>query len=122
MIVTDPSAFALPPLMQTQAMHIIRESLTNIRRHAQAQYVVIRVERVNDHARFVIEDDGCGFDPQAVISDAHLGLTIMRARAERSGGTLKVESVKGVGTKVMAMFPLSGEYSPEDSKTFGRVE
>ncbi len=106
LIAADPSAFALPPLMQTQAMHIIRESLINIRRHARAQHLVVRVERVNDQARFAIEDDGCGFDPQAIVSDAHLGLAIMRARAERSGGTLKVESAKGVGTKVMAMFPL----------------
>lgn len=112
LIAADSSAFALPPLMQTQAMHIIRESLTNVRRHAQAQHVVVRVERINDHAQFTIEDDGCGFDPQAVVGDAHLGLAIMRARAERSGGTLKVESAKGVGTKVMAMFPLgSGQIS-----------
>lgn len=106
LIAADPSAFALPPLMQTQAMHIVRESLTNIRRHARAQHVVVRVEHINDHARFTIEDDGCGFDPQAIVSDAHLGLTIMRARAERSGGTLKVESAKNHGTKVVVMFPL----------------
>ncbi len=117
LIVPDPSAFALPPLMQTQAMHILRESLTNIRRHAEAQHVAVRVERVNDHAQFTIEDDGCGFDPQAIVSDAHLGLTIMRARAERSGGTLKVESAKGVGTKVMAMFPLGSGQTSEVSKT-----
>ena len=98
-------------------MHIIRESLTNIRRHAQAQHVVVRVERVNDQARFTIEDDGCGFDPQAIVSDAHLGLTIMRARAERSGGTLKVESAKGVGTKVMAMFPLGSGQTSEVAQT-----
>ncbi len=122
LIAADSFAFAFPPLMQTQAMHIIRESLTNVRRHAQAQHVVVRVERINDHAQFTIEDDGCGFDPQAIVGDAHLGLAIMRARAERSGGTLTVKSAKGVGTKVVAMFPLSGEYSPEDSKTFGRVE
>lgn len=122
LIVADPYAFALPPLMQTQAMHIIRESLTNARRHAHARRVVVRVERVNDHARFAIEDDGWGFDPQAIVSDAHLGLTIMRARAERSGGTLKVESARGGGTKVMAMFPLGGEHSLEGSTTFGRVE
>jgi len=115
LIAADSSAFALPPLMQTQAMHIVRESLTNIRRHAQAQYVVVRVERVNDHARFTIEDDGNGFDPQAIVGDAHLGLIIMRARAERSGGTLKVESAKGVGTKVMAMFPLGSGQTSEVS-------
>lgn len=122
LIIADSSAFALPPLMQTQAMHIIRESLTNVRRHARAQHVVVRVERVNDQARFAIEDDGCGFDPQAIVSDAHLGLTIMRTRAERSGGMLKVESAKGCGTKVIVMFPLRGEHSLEGSTTFGRVE
>jgi two-component system nitrate/nitrite sensor histidine kinase NarX len=97
----------LPPLAQAQVVHIVREALTNARRHASADHVWVRADRVNGEARFVVEDDGWGFDPTSPRSDAHLGLEIMRARAERSGGRLAVESACGVGTKVSASYPLA---------------
>lgn len=104
--ITDESALALPRLTQTQALHIVREALTNVRRHAQANRVQVLIERTNGEAYFVIEDDGCGFDPNSVESGNHLGLVIMQTRAERSGGHLTVNSTPGNGTQVMARFPL----------------
>ena len=109
LIVADPSALALPRVTQTQALHIVREALANVQRHAQAHQVEVRVERENGDARFTVEDDGCGFDPQAIPTEHHLGLVIMRTRAERSGGRLAVESALGAGTKVVATFPLVGQ-------------
>jgi two-component system nitrate/nitrite sensor histidine kinase NarX len=106
--VADPTALHLSRLAQQQALHIVREALTNVRRHAQAQQVQVRVERVDGEARFAVEDNGCGFDLAAVQRDGHLGLTIMQARAERSKGRLLIESTPGAGTKVVACFPLSG--------------
>jgi two-component system nitrate/nitrite sensor histidine kinase NarX len=105
LIVSEPSALALPRLLQAQAVHIVREALANVRRHAEARCVEVRVERSNGDTRFIIEDDGLGFDPQADPGSSHLGLTIMQARAERSGGTLTVESAPGAGTRVIASFP-----------------
>lgn len=105
----DPAALALPPLAQAQARHIVREALTNARWHASAQHIWVRVERANGEACFVVEDDGCGFDPAAHRSDKHFGLDIMRARAERSGGRLVIDSGFGAGTKVSASFPLARE-------------
>lgn len=92
---------ALPTVAQQQAIHIVREALTNAWRHAQAQQVTVRAERVNGVARITITDDGCGFDPAAVDAATHLGLAIMRARAERSGGNLAVRSQPGRGTQVV---------------------
>ena len=64
------------------------------------------IERVDGQCRLTIEDDGCGFDPQDIQGGHHLGLRLMRARAERSGGTLMVESAPGAGTRVVVSFPL----------------
>lgn len=106
LVVIDPSALTLPRLVQLQAWHIVREALTNIRRHANATRVSVRVERPKNQARFTVEDDGRGFDPLEVKGENHLGLAIMRARAERSGGVLIIDSAPGKGTKVSVSFPL----------------
>jgi two-component system nitrate/nitrite sensor histidine kinase NarX len=130
--VADPSALQIPPAAQAQVAHILREALTNVRRHAQylvgvgtvgagerealtnvrrhaqANRVQVRVERAapRGDAHFTVEDDGRGFDPHQAAGDNHLGLLIMRTRAERSGGRLRVDSAPGAGTRVAAVFPL----------------
>jgi two-component system nitrate/nitrite sensor histidine kinase NarX len=106
LIIADPAALALPPVVQKQVLHIVREGLTNIRRHALAQQVWVRVEQEGGEARFTVADDGRGFDPARNESDSHLGLTIMRARAERCGGRLVIDSAPGLGTRVIVQFPL----------------
>ncbi|MCK6623789.1 MAG: type IV pili methyl-accepting chemotaxis transducer N-terminal domain-containing protein [Anaerolineae bacterium] len=105
LIIADPAALAVPPALQKQILHIVREALTNIRRHAQAHQAWVRVEQVEGEARFTIEDDGHGFDPASGQGENHLGLTLMRARAERSGGRLVIDSAPGAGTKVIVCFP-----------------
>jgi len=106
LFVSDPSALALPRLAQAQAYLIVREALVNVRRHAQAQQASVRIDCIDGQARFTVEDNGRGFDVSSVEGDHHLGLTIMQARAERSGGYLTVDSTPGAGTKIAAYFPL----------------
>jgi two-component system nitrate/nitrite sensor histidine kinase NarX len=105
--IADSSALALPRLVQAQAIHIVREALVNTHKHAQARSVRVCIERVDGQSRFTIEDDGCGFDPQDTLGSHHLGMRLMRARAERIGGTLMVESAPGAGTRVVVSFPLT---------------
>jgi two-component system nitrate/nitrite sensor histidine kinase NarX len=104
--IADDSALLLPHVTQAQVLHIVREALTNTHRHAQASQVQIRVSQVRGVARFVVTDDGCGFDPDSVEGDDHLGLEIMQARAQRSGGNLTINSTPGAGTKVIGYFPV----------------
>lgn len=106
LVIAEPATLALPPVVQTQALHIVREALTNVRRHARASHVWVRVDQANGSSCLTVEDDGCGFDPQAVEAEQHLGLVIMSTRAERSGGSLTIESMPGAGAKVLATFPL----------------
>ena len=104
--IMDASALALPRVTQAQAYHIVREALANTRRHAQARHVAVTVNRANGRACFVIEDDGRGFERASVDEQQHLGLNIMRLRAERCGGSLQVESELGQGTTVTALLPV----------------
>jgi two-component system nitrate/nitrite sensor histidine kinase NarX len=106
--IADPTALDLPELARVQVLHIVREALTNARRHAGAGQVWVRVDRIlaANMACFTVEDDGRGFDPASVGRDNHLGLSIMRARAERCGGQLTIDSTPGAGTKVVALVPL----------------
>ena len=103
--IVDTSALGLPRVAQAQAYHIVREALLNARRHAGARHVVVTVSRRNGTACFVVEDDGHGFEREGVDEQQHLGLSIMRTRAERCGGTLHVESELGQGTRVTTLLP-----------------
>lgn len=106
-------ALRLTAVTQKQALHIIREALTNIRRHAQATQVQFTIAPKNEKLTLDIVDDGLGFDPKQVNGQNHLGLTIMRARAERCQGRLTIHSIPGEGTRVTAVFPTVQTKEPE---------
>jgi two-component system nitrate/nitrite sensor histidine kinase NarX len=96
---TRGSGMPLDPDLQVQALHIIQECLSNVRKHAHAAHVHVVMER-GPVWRLEIRDDGCGFDPNAAQSEQHVGLHIMRERARRIGGELHIESSPGRGTRV----------------------
>lgn len=91
---------------EIQILRIIQEALWNIRKHSQAKTVRIMLRHAhNDSYHILIEDDGVGISTQVYGSPGeHVGLTIMRERAERIGGTLRVESEPGEGTRVVLVF------------------
>ncbi len=97
---------ALPPDTQLQVLHIVQEALSNVRKHARASAVTVTVEQAPEW-RFEIADDGIGFDPGAVpgADETHVGLRIMRERAERIGAVLDVASAPGAGTSVALVLP-----------------
>ena len=96
----------LAPDVQIQVLHIVQEALSNVRKHAGAQRVQLLVQR-HPRWRFEVQDDGQGFDPQAVPPDSlHVGLGIMRERAERIGALLTLHSLpNGRGTCVTLELP-----------------
>jgi two-component system nitrate/nitrite sensor histidine kinase NarX len=119
LLVADASALELSPVGQKQALHIVKESLNNIHRHAQAGRVEVRVERDKESARFTIADNGQGFNLTRRENGNHLGLTIMRARAERCGGSLTIDTAPGRGTKIIARLPLQNKGQEPDRTGFG---
>ena len=95
----------LSPTVQQQVLHIIRESLTNTMRHAEATKVAVSLEGVGHGVALQIEDNGQGFDSQQRLEGTHLGLKIMQARSRRSGGNLAINSVVNQGTTISVSLP-----------------
>jgi signal transduction histidine kinase len=86
---------------------IAQEAVANAARHARARRVSVRVESDGDRVILTVEDDGEGFDPAAPSAGPdHWGLKNMGERARAAGGTLRIESAPGSGTRVMAEAPL----------------
>ena len=88
---------------ETQILRIIQEALWNIRKHSEAKTVRIMLKScINGRCLILIEDDGIGINKQIYGSPGeHIGLTIMQERASRLGGTLRVESEPGEGTRIV---------------------
>jgi signal transduction histidine kinase len=96
----------LPAELETTLYRIVQEALTNIVKHARARNVSILVVRRDGSVNAVVEDDGEGFDPDAIRADG-LGLLGMRERAALIDGRLSVESSSGgAGTTVAVEVPL----------------
>jgi signal transduction histidine kinase len=87
---------------------LVQEALLNARRHAQAQRIAVVLERQENQVKIAVEDDGSGFDVDALPGENgnHFGLSIMRARAARIEGWLQVDSTPGQGTRVSLIWPL----------------
>ena len=69
----------------------MQESLSNIRKHAQARNVSIRIDNRQDYT-LTITDDGIGFNPHTERTDDHIGLNIMQERAQRIRARLSIQS------------------------------
>lgn len=78
---------------------VAQEALNNIAKHSGARQVDVHLECQAGGLRLSIKDDGLGFDPSTITSD-HLGIAIMRERANSIGASLKIESQVGQGTSV----------------------
>ncbi|QNE23263.1 sensor histidine kinase [Kribbella qitaiheensis] len=106
----DDEVAALPQAQQVVLLRAAQESLANVRKHAGATSVLIRLGMSADGVGIEIRDDGSGFAVDA--AGQGFGLTAMRGRVEESGGTVSVESAPGRGTRVAVLIPsTSGESS-----------
>jgi signal transduction histidine kinase len=91
---------------------IIAEALHNAVRHAGATTVAVRLAVRGDRLTATVTDDGRGIAPGPREDTAGYGLTAMRERAERWGGTVAVRPGRGGGTAVRLAVPLSGGTPP----------
>ena len=95
----------LPTEVETTVYRIVQEGLTNVVKHAEASEVSILLVRRDGTLTAVVEDNGGGFDPEAVRSDS-LGVEGMRERVALHDGRLTVESAPGSGTTLRVEVPL----------------
>ncbi|MDI6874572.1 MAG: GAF domain-containing sensor histidine kinase [Actinomycetota bacterium] len=101
---------SLSPSVELAVFRILQEELTNVRKHSNADSVRIKTERRGDDLYLVVEDDGIGFDPQALAAEQesgkHLGLVAIRERAELLGGEMTIDSEPGRGTRIVVRIPM----------------
>jgi PAS domain S-box-containing protein len=110
-VVGHLSGAPLAPELAIACFRVVQESLTNVARHAAARHVWIELSQSESELELVVRDDGVGFvvtsTQEQAATRGSLGLLGMRERVEILGGTLKVISEQGRGTRVHASFPLS---------------
>lgn len=105
-LVADLDGAPFPREQQLQLLFIVQEALSNVRKHAGASRVEVRLEDRHDFL-LTIHDNGTGFDPARLEQggETHVGIHIMRERAERIDAALSVSSSPGGGTTVTLTLP-----------------
>lgn len=116
-LIYDQSRQALPAAIEPTLAMIVREAVTNITRHAQASRAHIEVVRDDRNVELNIADDGRGG-----VRESGNGLSGMRERVQAFGGTLRIDSPRGHGTRLEIRMPVpdtppvaSGRERLEDS-------
>ena len=104
----DPALAARLGAQSGDIEQIVRESLSNVARHAQATTCRVGLREDGEFVSLIIDDDGAGFDP-AAVDRAGWGLRNLHERATALGGTFELTSQPGEGTTVTIRFPV-----PED--------
>ena len=106
----------LDPKVRTILFRNVRELLVNVVKHARANKVSVRLEDRNTSIRIIVEDDGIGFDPRAVIQAGSktggFGLFSIEELMADLGGDLKIVSEPGKGCTAI----LSAPFSVDDSQ------
>jgi PAS domain S-box-containing protein len=101
----------IPEPLRIVIFRITQEAFHNIAKYSKAEYSGFSLVKRNDTIELSIQDNGVGFDLEAVVSRMNemrgLGLASMKERTELSGGSFAIRSVLGAGTRVRATWPLS---------------
>ncbi|EQD53573.1 multi-sensor signal transduction histidine kinase [mine drainage metagenome] len=101
-----------PPLVEITGYRVIQEALNNIARHAGALRIEITLAIDSDGLKIRIQDDGRGFDLDAmrrrVQAGSNLGLLGMEERVQLAGGQFSLQSEPGKGTTIEIQFALKG--------------
>lgn len=98
----------LSPVAELQLLRIAQETLTNVRKHAQATDVSIKLQGNQEAVNMVVSDNGQGF----ILADldksppGYHGLNIVKERAEGLGGSMSISTAPGQGTEVKVALPL----------------
>jgi signal transduction histidine kinase len=93
----------LPLAISHHLYSILREGLTNIRKHSGASIVKLSGWVENRQIVLSIKDNGCGFDPHQISNG--LGLTGIAERVEILGGKLNIKSNLNQGTSIQVTIP-----------------
>jgi PAS domain S-box-containing protein len=105
LLVDDDFPARLPNRAGQELTRLVKEALTNVRRHAEANHVRVELGLDGQLAYVEVSDDGCGFDSER--NTTGIGRQSMRHRALELGGEFSVESAPGEGTRVRFSIPVT---------------
>jgi len=109
----EPNAVAALESVATDIVQIVREALSNVRRHARARRVALMVQEAAHATVLEVRDDGQGFSLEAAQG---LGLRNLRTRARLLGGHLELHSEPGKGSLVRLVIP-EPQHRPENAES-----
>lgn len=103
----------LDPVLEVAVFRLVQEALNNVKKHAAAHKVEVRIGYSPSYINVVVKDDGKGFDVSSLRlhtgmpgSDGGFGLVGMRERVKLLSGTFEIQSAPGEGTRIQAQIPL----------------
>lgn len=115
---SDTTESDIEDALKIHIFRIVQEALNNVIKHAQANSVWVRLERINDTLRLCVRDDGIGFDQVETDNWTRgLGLSSIRQRIQLHYGELEILSEPGLGTTISAQWKASNS----DQTVFQRV-
>ena len=96
----------LESYIEVMVFRAMQELMGNAARHSQATQLKLNVDLTGDFIRASVDDNGKGFDYEAIENEQSLGLKLIRERVEMLGGNFEVDSAIGKGTRVTFSLPL----------------
>ena len=113
----SPRGYDPPRATSELVFRVTAEALRNVAAHADAHTVTVTLQAVTapegaSSLELLVEDDGHGFDPLLPAEPGHLGLALLRDRAERAGGELTLDSIRGgTASCLRLLLPLREEHA-----------
>jgi signal transduction histidine kinase len=104
-----PKTFTtLSPVAELQLLRIAQEALTNVRRHAMASEVKVKLENTTESVEMMVKDNGQGFNLLDIEKSppGYHGLNIIRERAEGLGGNVNILTAPEEGTEIRVSLPV----------------
>lgn len=117
---TSPGVEKISGFAGITLFRIIQECLYNIGKHSRATYANISINIQENEIVVIIEDNGQGFNVREVRRKNYelknLGLVFIRERVKYLNGSVQINSVKNIGTKVTVIIPLNSLLIKDDNK------
>jgi signal transduction histidine kinase len=95
----------LAPATEQAIYRVVQEALHNVAKHAQARNVTVQVTREEEMVNVSVEDDGIGIQSRSAARSHSFGLAGIKERIAVMGGTSRVVSTKGKGTRIEIRVP-----------------
>ena len=117
-VIVEGRPRSLKPIIRDEVYRIGREALVNAFRHSGATHIEIELEYGPKELSVFVRDDGRGVQPEVLEagSEGHWGITGMRERAQRIGGSLRIRSRAAAGTEVELRIPALVAFEPQASR------